>query len=146
MSVNKYNSEGYYDPTAYEALTIIDREISQSRYTRPRRYMPKVYICSPFRGDVANNVIKTRAYCSFAVKQGRIPFASHLLFPQFMSDSDPNERNLALFMALVYLDCCKECWVFGDTISEGMENEIRYAKRKNIPMRYFTEDCTEVFQ
>ena len=88
MSVNKYNSEGYYDPTAYEALTIIDREISQRRYTRPRRYMPKVYICSPFRGDVANNVIKTRAYCSFAVKQGRIPYASHLLFPQFMSDSD----------------------------------------------------------
>ena len=132
MSVNKYNSEGYYDPTAYEALTIIDREISQRRYTRPRR--------------ISNNVIKTRMYCSFAVKQGRIPFASHLLFPQFMSDSDPNERNLALFMALVYLDCCKECWVFGDTISEGMENEIRYAKRKNIPVRYFTEDCTEVFQ
>ena len=39
MSVNKYNREGYYDPTAYEALTIIDREISQSRYNRPRRYM-----------------------------------------------------------------------------------------------------------
>ena len=27
MSVNKYNSEGYIDPTAYEALTIIEKEV-----------------------------------------------------------------------------------------------------------------------
>ena len=26
MGVNKYNAEGYYDPTAYEALTRIERE------------------------------------------------------------------------------------------------------------------------
>ena len=24
MSINKFNSEGYYDPTAYEALTAIE--------------------------------------------------------------------------------------------------------------------------
>ncbi len=26
MGVNKFNSEGYYDPTAYEALTKIEQE------------------------------------------------------------------------------------------------------------------------
>ena len=27
MGVNKYNSEGYYDPTAYEALTRIEAQL-----------------------------------------------------------------------------------------------------------------------
>jgi hypothetical protein len=27
MSIDKYNSEGYYDPTAYEALTLIFFEL-----------------------------------------------------------------------------------------------------------------------
>ena len=26
MSINKFNSEGYYDPTTYEALTNIEKE------------------------------------------------------------------------------------------------------------------------
>ena len=26
MSINKFNSEGYYDPTAYEALTAIEKK------------------------------------------------------------------------------------------------------------------------
>ncbi|NCC69596.1 MAG: DUF4406 domain-containing protein, partial [Clostridia bacterium] len=26
MSISKFNAEGYYDPTAYEALTRIERE------------------------------------------------------------------------------------------------------------------------
>ena len=27
MGVNKFNSDGYYDPTAYEALTKIEQEV-----------------------------------------------------------------------------------------------------------------------
>jgi hypothetical protein len=34
--------------------------------------------------------------------------------------------------------------VFGDTISEGMKGEIAEAKRRNIRIRYFTENCKEV--
>ena len=35
MSVNKYNSEGYVDPTAYEALTIIEKEVRAKKAYRP---------------------------------------------------------------------------------------------------------------
>ena len=43
MSIDKYNSEHYYDPTAYEALSVIEKE------ERARRvFRPIVYICSPF--------------------------------------------------------------------------------------------------
>ena len=42
MGINKYNCEGYYDPTPYEALTRIENEAHKLRSFRP-----VVYICSP---------------------------------------------------------------------------------------------------
>ena len=55
MSINKFNSEGYYDPTAYEAMTAIEREERAIRAFRPI-----VYICSPYAGDVPTNVENAR--------------------------------------------------------------------------------------
>ena len=66
--MNKYNSEGYYDPTAYEALTAIEQEAKKIRAFRP-----VVYICSPLAGDVEGNQEKARKYCRFAVDAGYIP-------------------------------------------------------------------------
>ena len=31
MGINKYNSEGYYDPTVYEALSNIEKEEKAAR-------------------------------------------------------------------------------------------------------------------
>ena len=65
MSINKFNSEGYYDPTTYEALTNIEKEERALRAFRPI-----VYICSPYAGDVAANVENARRYSRFAVDAG----------------------------------------------------------------------------
>ena len=51
MGVSRYNSEGYYDPTAYEALTKIVQE------EKAARYRPLVYICSPYSGDTEGNTV-----------------------------------------------------------------------------------------
>ena len=45
----------------------------------------KVFICSPFRGDMEGNARKAAAYCRMACEQGFLPVAPHLLFPQFMN-------------------------------------------------------------
>ena len=42
--MNRFNAEGYPDPTAYYALTAVSRE------QRAKRYRPLVYIASPFAG------------------------------------------------------------------------------------------------
>lgn len=139
MGVNMYNSEGYYDPTAYLALTKIEQEAKAARAFRP-----VVYICSPLSGAVEENQAKARGYCRFAVDSGYIPLAPHIYFPQFMNDALPRGRNLALFMDIVLLSKCAELWVFGGTISQGMSIEIEKAKRKGQMIRYFTEDCKEV--
>ena len=139
MGVNKFNSEGYYDPTAYEALMTIEREAKAIHAFRPI-----VYICSPLSGDVESNQKKARGYCRHAVDKGYIPIAPHIYFTQFMNDRDSRERELALFMDIVLLSKCAELWVFGNNITEGMSIEIEKAKRKGQLIRYFSEDCEEV--
>ncbi len=124
------NSEGYADPTPYQAISNISK----------KRYRPLVYICSPYSGDVDGNTIKARAYSRFAVDSGYIPFAPHLLLPQYMDEL--TERDLAMFMDIVFLGHCSEIWVFGD-ISEGMASEIARAEKQKKRIRYFTDEMKE---
>lgn len=138
---SKYNSEGYYDPTTYEALSSIEKEERSLRTFRPI-----VYICSPYAGDVETNVQKARRYCRFAVDKGYIPIAPHLLFTQFLNDDSPKERQLGIFFGNAVMSKCSEVWVFGEHISNGMEAEIKRAKWKNYPLRYFNEDLEEVMK
>ena len=138
MSISKFNSEGYHDPTAYDALSSIENEARALRAFRPI-----VYICSPFAGDLEKNVVAARTYSRFAVEQGYIPIAPRLLFPQFLDDSDPKERELGLFFGNAIMSKCSEVWVFGSHISSGMEAEIKRAKWKGYHLRYFTEEWQE---
>lgn len=139
MSVSLYNSEGYPDPTMHDALTAIENE------TRAlRAFRPIVYICSPYAGNIEKNVEAARRYSRFAVEKGYIPIAPHLLFPQFMNDKDPMERELGLFFGNAIMSKCSEVWVFGSNISPGMEAEIARAKWKNYRLRHFTENFEEV--
>ena len=133
MGVGYRNSEGYCDPVPFAATANIDREA--------RKFRPVVYVCSPFRGDTAGNMARTRKYCRFAVNQGAIPLAPHLYFPQFMKEE--SERELVMFIDLVLLGKCAEVWVFGSEITEGMQLEIAKAQKKQLKIRYFTEDMQE---
>lgn len=99
-----------------------------------------IYVCSPFRGDEEANAEKARNYSRQLVMKGLIPFAPHLLFPQFLDDKNPDERALALKMNLTFLKHCQALWVFGDTISEGMKLEIDVANELGIPVQYVKED------
>lgn len=136
--VNLYNAERYLDPTAYEALTNIEREAKRTAYK------PLVFVCSPFARDIEHNTERARRYCRFAVSEGYIPIAPHLLFPQFMDEDDPAERNLGIFYGLVLMSKCQEVWVFGRKITRGMAVEIAKAKERGLPIRYFNSRCMEV--
>lgn len=136
------NHEGYADPTAGRACANVRRE---ERRRRKLGYMPLVYICSPFAGDVEKNVQNARRYCAFAVHRRALPIAPHLLFPQFLgSEETPDTRALALHMGFILLGHCRELWYFGDRISEGMKKELHRARMRGIPVRHFTENCEEV--
>lgn len=132
MGVGYRNPEGYADPVPYQAISNMDKE--------QKRYMPMVYICSAYSGDVEGNTEKARRYSRFAVDAGKIPIAPHLLLPQFMEEE--SERELAMFMDIAILSKCRELWVFGEPTA-GMKNEIAYAERKQMTIKYFNEECKE---
>ena len=137
MGISRYNSEGYFDPVPQMAVAAIEKEAKEELH----KWRPLVYICSPFSGDIEGNTEKARKYSRFAVDAGAVPLAPHLLLPQFMSEK--SERELAMFMDMVFLGRCEQLWVFGSTISKGMAAEIEKAKQKKMVIRYFTEDCKE---
>lgn len=141
MSVSRFNSEGYHDTVVYEALTNMEKE-QRAAVRVSAAYRPLVYICSPYAGDVETNAENARRYSRFAVESMAIPFAPHLLMPQYMDEG--MERELALRMGVIFLSKCEQVWVFGGRISEGMAYEIKKVVNMGKKVRYFTADCREV--
>lgn len=136
MSIDKFNSEGYYDPTTYEALTNIHRE--EVAADKKAAYLPLVYVCSSYAGDVENNVANAKKYSRFAVENNAIPVTPHLLYPQFMDDSNEQEQEKAMHFNYVLLGKCAEVWVLGGFVSHGMAREISVAKKRRMKIRWFT--------
>jgi hypothetical protein len=89
------------------------------------------------------NTRRARRFGRFAVTEKVVPIIPHLMYPQFLEEEDPEERQLGIDMGLVLLSKCHELWVFGNRISSGMSVEIAKAKRWKIPIRYFTNECEE---
>lgn len=100
----------------------------------------QVYICSPYSGDVETNVELAREFSTYALGFGVMPIAPHLLFPQFMNDNVPSEREMAMDFNRQIFDGCEQLWVLlGDRgISRGMEVEIGWAESEGKPIRYFS--------
>ncbi len=84
----------------------------------------KVFVCSPYSGDVVANVIQARAFCRIEVDAGNIPLAPHLIFTQFLNDNNPKERDRGIAMGLELMMLCDELHVYGQSITEGMAREI----------------------
>lgn len=97
--------------------------------------MKLAYICSPYAGNISENVHFAKAACRFAIGQGYAPIAPHLLYPQLLNDAVPAERSIGTQMGLRLLSACDELWICGPTISFGMNQEIAEAKRLGIPIR-----------
>ena len=100
--------------------------------------MRKVFICSPYRGDVERNVENARKYCRNAIEQGLVPIAPHLYFPQFLDDDMEEQRDIGISAGIQLLRECDEMWVFG-TPTDGMKREISEAMAVNKPVTYKTE-------
>ena len=90
--------------------------------------MKVVFVCSPFQGK-RENVERAKEYCRMLVDAGYIPIAPHVYFPQFMDDSNLEDRRLALEMNKKLMEFCDEMWVFGEEITEGMREEIEHFKK-----------------
>ena len=127
-----------------ENKEILEYKELLEKFDKADKYYPLVYVCSPYRGNVDENVINARKYSRFTFDKKNIPITPHLLYPQFINDNDLFERNIAIHkINYVLIGLCKEMWVFGDVITEGMEREILIAKKRKMRIRYFSKDLKE---
>lgn len=141
------NDEGYADPTAGAAIRSVMKEYrnEQRKVWRKEteiKERPKVYIVSPYAGDVKSNVNNAIRYCRYAINRKKIPVASHLLYPQMLNDNIPEEREIGTLYGLSLLAICDEIWCFGDELSPGMEKELKEAKRLKKRIKYFSKEVT----
>lgn len=102
--------------------------------------MKLVFVCSPYRGDEVENIANARKYCRLVAGCGYIPIAPHLLFPQFLDDSDEIQRLKGIHMGLELLKLCSKMWIFANEVTEGMELEIKKAKELEIPIQFMDKD------
>jgi hypothetical protein len=133
-------------PSKAEAAARERATPSYERLTQTKNKMPmkRVYICSPYAGytvkEIERHTNNARSYCRKAFDDGYVPLAPHLYYPQFLDDWDKDERAAGLRYGLEEMHRCRELWVFGQTISKGMQAEIDLAKDLKIPVKYFYVD------
>lgn len=129
-----YNSEGYADPTAYEALNRIQREESR------KNYCPMVYICSPYTHKNSENSVNYAIACSrWAKDNGCIPISPHLLFSEVVDRHTPQERKTAILFSKALMGRCSEVWIFSKTYTTGMQQEMKWARSKGKIIRFIHE-------
>lgn len=103
--------------------------------------MDKIFICSPYRGNIEKNVANAKRYCRYVEYDG-IPIAPHLYFTQFLNEE--YERYKGMLWGKALLAECKEMYVFADEVTEGMIEEIKTAMELGIPIKFYDADVHEI--
>ena len=86
----------------------------------------RIFLCSPYAGNVEANVALARRLCAEILAQGHSPFAPHLLYPQVLDDADHEARERGIRAGLEWLRMCDEVWCWRE-VSPGMVREVAYA-------------------
>lgn len=106
--------------------------------------MKKVFICSPYRGDISGNIDQARRFSRMAALCGYCPVTPHLLYPQFLEDRNAEERILGINLGVELMLSCDQVWIFGEKISDGMEYELGFAKEHKIPVRLYDKEMNRI--
>jgi len=106
--------------------------------------MKKVFVCSPYRGDIEKNKKRAVIAARILTEYGYMPVVPHLYFPQFFNDKNEVERARAIDLGIELLKECQLMWILGPTITEGMQQEIEEAKSLLIPAEMYDEDYVPI--
>lgn len=106
--------------------------------------MKKIFICSPYRGDIKANTKKAKNYVLLTVACGYVPIVPHLYFPQFLNDDQTHERMKGILLGTELMKVCDEFWLMGCDITKGMEFELEKAKENKIPVALYDEDFNRI--
>jgi hypothetical protein len=99
--------------------------------------MRRVYLESPYAGDVAANVAYAIECMHDCLRRGETPFASHIFYAHsgFLDDLDPAERALGIQAGLAWAEVADATVVYMDHgVSPGMQLGIDAAEKAGRPI------------
>lgn len=102
----------------------------------------KIFVVSPLTGkttqEIEENIKWAQLICRKIILDGDNVFASHLFYPQFLMESNPEERAIGIECGSDWMPYCDEVHVFMTLrgITTGMKQEIDEAKKLNKIIKY----------
>jgi len=92
-----------------------------------------IFICHAYAADTEGNAARVAQIARGIALEGCLPLAPQLMFPRFLNESDPEDRELALELCLAMLALAGEVRVYGEPTA-GMLMEIAEARSMGIPI------------
>ena len=111
----------------------------------------KAYVASPLAAKTSEereiNMQKARAYEKAVSKHFSCKaVAPHGYLPYIIDDTVPEERRMAMDFGIKILESCDILVICGDTISPGMEEEMRYAIIRSMPIVSYKENIDDYLE
>ena len=106
--------------------------------------MKKIFVCSPYRGDVEKNTKRAAQVARILCECGYIPVVPHLYFPNFLREDDQYERIRGIELGIELMKECDKIWLLGPKITNGMEYELETAKELQIPVEMYDEKLRKI--
>ena len=111
--------------------------MGSNRKDRGVEVTDKVFICTRC-GDCAPGIEHAKILARQAIACGLRPVVPHLLYTQFLDDSQPTERTQGLASGSDDLRECSQVWLDSSlSISPGMQGDIMLALLCDIPIHVF---------
>lgn len=113
-------------------------------YPEPQPALPVVIIESPYLGGVHWAVQYAKLCMLDALRAGKAPLASHLLYPGLLDDRVEADRNLGMRAGWsCYNKMAQQCRVYTDLgITKGMKLGMEHAKLHNVQINYYSFGAT----
>lgn len=100
-----------------------------------KRNRRRVWIASPFSGDVSRNIDYLFACMRDSLARNEAPWAPHAIYPQILDDKLQEDRSLGMHLGHIWLEQAELLAVYEDLgLSNGMQEDIHVAIQMGIPI------------
>lgn len=131
-----FNGEGYYDPTAGQALLNVLRQ-------QRRRYVSwsgqPIYLCTDSSTCTSEDLRLLDRFCNFAILQGAHPVAPILFYSDLYDLRDRSQRSMVLKATRSWFRHASEIWILGKNNPFGLKQELQHVIRRGKTVRRFAE-------
>lgn len=105
------------------------------KWSRVKR---KIYVCAPFGVDLETELEDVAKYYEFTLQSECVPVGPHALAKMLGCKNEAKIKQMRQAgMSLIWF--CDEIWVFGEQVTESMQEEIGFGRNMKIRMRKIRE-------